>query len=289
MSTTITAITGEAIADSRGIPTLLITVTGSDGSKGSFAVPSGASTGIHEAYELRDGGGSHGGVTQALHFLTGEIAQALVGKDIFAQQTIDELLVTLDGTANKSRLGGNTLIGVSIALCKAAARASGKEVWEHLRDTHFSDTQVAFPRLYANLINGGKHAATSLAFQEYHIVPKTMVMKDALHTITSIQEKLHEVATLRFGQVVTGDEGGYALPCTDVADPLVLLQDVVDTLGLTNEIDMALDVAASSFFDTEKGVYMINGVSYTTEMMTSLYIKLAETFPLLSKIGRAHV
>lgn len=208
MTVTIASITGEIINDSRGVPTLSVTVTGSDGSKGTFSVPSGASTGIHEAHELRDDTTSHGNVTQALALLTTEIQEALVGKDIFAQKEIDTLLKDLDGTSTKSRLGGNTLIGVSIALCKAAAQANGKELFDYLHTYYFNEMKVSAPRLYANLINGGKHANTKLAFQEYHVVPKTTDMKEAQALITSIQEKVREVATTRFDSIVTGDEGG---------------------------------------------------------------------------------
>lgn len=282
MTTTIQSVTGEAIADSRGVMTLLVTVVGSDGSRGSFAVPSGASTGANEAFELRDDGTSKGGVTHALSMLTGEISNALVGKDIFAQKEIDEMLIALDGTSNKRRLGGNTLIGVSIALCKAAAKASGKEVWEHIHDSYFNTREVRFPRLYANIINGGKHAKTALAFQEYHIVPKVTSPGEALVLIATIQNALYDVVNKRFGNVVVGDEGGYALPLTDVVEPLTLLQKVVNDLGLTDMVDFALDVASSSFFDHEKGVYMIDGVTYEEETMMSLYEKITAQFPMLS-------
>ncbi len=282
MSVTIASITGEIIKDSRGTPTLSITVTGSDGSMGTFSVPSGASTGIHEAYELRDDKTGRGNVSFALACLNEEIQPALVGKDIFAQQEIDDLLRTLDGTPNKKRLGGNTLIGVSIALVKAAAKASGKEVWQHIHGVYFSDTKPAFPRLYLNVINGGKHATTKLAFQEYHIVPKTTVMSDALALATQIQDVLHETIAKKFGEIPTGDEGGYALPLTDVEEPLTFLEEVTTKIGVRDKVDFALDVAASSFFNADTGQYMVNGMPCDTYTMNALYENLTETYKLLS-------
>ncbi len=282
MSVTIASVTGEIIKDSRGTPTLSITVLGSDGSTGTFSVPSGASTGIHEAFELRDDESGRGNVSFALSCLHEEIAPALLGKDIFAQKEIDDFLRNLDGTPNKKRLGGNTLIGVSIALAKAAAKANGKEVWQYLHDNYFNETQPAFPRLYLNVINGGKHAATKLAFQEYHIVPKTTVMKDALAFATQIQDVLHETIAKRFGEIKTGDEGGYALPLVDVEEPLALLEEITTKIGIRDQIDFALDVAASSFFSADKGEYVVNGLPCDVYTMNALYENLASTYKLLS-------
>jgi len=282
MSVIIASITGEIIKDSRGLPTLSITVIGSDGSTGTFAVPSGASTGIHEAYELRDDETGRGNVTLALACLNEEIAPALFGKNIFAQQEIDDFLRKLDGTPNKKRLGGNTLIGVSIALVKAAAKASGKEVWQYLHDTYFTDNAPAFPRLYLNVINGGKHASTKLAFQEYHIVPKTTVMSDALALATQIQDVLHETIAKKFGEIPIGDEGGYALPLTDVEEPLSLLDEVTTKIGVREKVDFALDVAASSFFNADTGQYIVNGMPCDAYTMNALYENLVTTYKLLS-------
>lgn len=282
MSITITSLRGESITDSRNVPTLLVTVLASDGSIGTFAVPSGASTGAHEAYELRDDGTAHGGVTHACEYISGEISQALIGKDIFNQQDIDDTLRKLDGTDTKSRLGGNTLIGVSIAVAKTASKASEKEVWEYLHDTYFSQRKTSFPRLYANLINGGKHATTPLAFQEYHVVPKVTSPRESSILIARIQEKLLEVASARFDSVVTGDEGGYALPLTDVVAPLTLLDEVVTGLGVREQVEFALDVASSSFYNTEKNTYHVGNDDLDVPAMMALYTDIEHTFKLLS-------
>ena len=282
MSITITSLRGESITDSRNVPTLLVTVLASDGSIGTFAVPSGASTGAHEAYELRDDGTAHCGVTHACEYISGEISQALIGKDIFNQQDIDDTLRKLDGTENKSRLGGNTLIGISIAVAKTASKASEKEVWEYLHDTYFSQRKTSFPRLYANLINGGKHATTPLAFQEYHVVPKVTSPRESSILIARIQENLLEVASTRFDSVVTGDEGGYALPLTDVVAPLVLLDEVVTGLGVREQVEFALDVASSSFYNTEKNTYHVGNDDLDIPAMMALYTDIEHTFKLLS-------
>lgn len=282
MSFTIAKLIGESIKDSRGIPTLKVTVVGSDGSSASFAVPSGASTGIHEAHELRDDGTSHGDVTKAIAYIHGEISDALIGKSLTAQREVDELLIALDGTDTKERLGGNTLIGISIALAKTAAASEGKEVWQYLHENYFNDRTPSSPKLYANIINGGKHAATKLAFQEYHIVPKKTTVHESLELISRIQEKLYEVACERFPSVVTGDEGGYALPYTDVQEPLALLHEVATLLNVRDDVEFALDVAASSFFDEAKGGYSIGDEVYDTHKMMQLYQDIVSTYGLLS-------
>lgn len=282
MSVTITSLRGESITDSRNVPTLLVTVLASDGSIGTFAVPSGASTGIHEAHELRDDATSHGGVTHACELIATEISQALIGKDIFAQRDIDDTLRALDGTETKSRLGGNTLIGVSIAVAKTAAKASEKEVWQYLHDTYFPTRIAGFPRLYANLINGGKHATTPLAFQEYHVVPKVTSVTEAAALVSRIQEKLLEVSKSRFDSVVTGDEGGYALPLTDVRAPLALLEEVTQMLNIRDQVDFALDVASSSFYNEEHNTYHVGDADLDVTHMMHMYSELVRDFKLLS-------
>lgn len=272
----------ECIADSRNVPTLRVTVTGSDGSKGMFSVPSGASTGIHEAHELRDDGTSHGGVTKACELINTEIVNAIRGVSLFSQEEVDSLMIKLDGTETKLRLGGNSLIGVSVALAKAAASSKKVPVWKYLHDVYFSDRQLEFPRLYANLINGGKHASTALAFQEYHVVPKTKIPSEALQIIQTIQDALKSHAEHRFGVLSVGDEGGYALPYTDVIAPLTLLKEVVEELGLQEQVDFALDVASSSFYDVDAQVYRIDNVPYSSETLTKLYETIAGRFPMVS-------
>lgn len=282
MPVTISSIKGERILDSRGTPTLLVFVTASDGSTGTFSVPSGASTGVHEAHELRDDGTSKGDVTHAISLLESEIAPALFGMDISAQEAIDAKMIELDGTANKERLGGNTMIGVSVACLKAAASSRGMEVWQYLHDTHFPEKKPSFPRLYANLINGGKHAATPLAFQEYHVVPKTDDPKAAADIVRAVQEALGALIQSEFGDVQTGDEGGYALPASDVRKPLMLLEEASRIAGVRDGVEFALDVAASSFWDADVNSYRIAETAYETSALGDLYRELASAHQLLS-------
>lgn len=280
MTPTITSITGKMILDSRRTPTLSVTVEGSDGSAGTFSVPSGASTGVHEAHELRDNGTSHGGVIRALAILEDEIAPALVGKSLHAQEEVDRTLIALDGTANKERLGGNTTIGVSIACAKAAAASDRREVWQYLHHKYWSKKKAAMPRLYANLVNGGKHAETALTFQEYHVVPKTTDMKEASEIIAKIQERLGKIIENKFGHVRVGDEGGYALPVADVEEPLALLEQAAKETNMRDQVDFALDVAASSFFDG--ATYRVAGESFDAPSLASLYERLSGKYGLLS-------
>lgn len=281
MPATIKSILGTTVLDSRGNPTLSVEVECSDGSKGVFSVPSGASTGAHEAHELRDNETHHGSVVRALTHLEKDIAPRLVGCGVTDQEGIDKLLIEIDGTPNKERFGGNTLIGVSIACAKAAAASEKQEVWSYLNGKYFSDTQPAFPRLYANLVNGGKHViGTDLAFQEYLVVPKTDNITEASHIIQEMQDRLDVVVTEQFGKVKKGDEGGCALPMRDVETPLQLLNDVAHYLNLRERVDFALDVAASSFY--KEGTYLIGKVEYEEASLVTLIENLVHHYGLLS-------
>jgi enolase len=282
MSATIASIEGKAIRDSRGVPTLSITVHGSDGSRGTFDVPSGASTGIHEAHELRDDDSRVGGVSNALSILEQQIAPALIGKELAAQKEVDDCLIRLDGTPNKSRLGGNTLIGISIACAKAAALSADKEVWDYLHAAYFDDGEPALPRLYANLVNGGKHAASGPAFQEYHVVPKTTDTAEAARIIGLVQAELGRMAAHDFGDVAIGDEGGYALPVTDIGVPLRMLAEASVGAGVREKVDFALDVAASSFWNAAGNVYDIGGRKCTASELSDIYRTLSSAYGLLS-------
>lgn len=277
---TIDTIAGKQISDSRGNPTLSVEVRLSDGSKGVFDVPSGASTGVHEAHELRDDGTPQGGVARALELIENEVTALLQGANPFDQAEIDRKLIECDGTSAKDRLGGNTLIGVSIACAKAAAASRGVEVWEYLHASFFDQVPPSFPRLYANLINGGKHASTGLAFQEYHVVPKTQNIEEASALIADIQEKLGTIVAERFGTVARGDEGGYALPVEDVRIPLALLDEAARAIGVRDAVDMALDVAASSFWNGER--YVVGGAVYDEASMIELFKTLSASGGMLS-------
>lgn len=283
MSTGIKHISAREILDSRGKPTLSVRVE-TDFGFGSFAVPSGASTGAHEAKELRDGGSGFGGfgVSSAVRNVNDIIAPVLLQMDVLDQRAVDDRLAELDGTPDFSRLGGNAVVGVSIAVAKAAAQSSGVELWRYLRSLGSISPSRAMPFLYMNVINGGKHAGTRLPFQEYHIVPQTEDIGEALEIGTAVFRELREILRERFGPMAenAGDEGGCA---PDIADPRVPLEFLYSALLKTpyeSKVKFAFDVAASSFYNGFH--YDILGKSISQEELTALYKEISAKYPILS-------
>ncbi len=272
-------IEAEEKKDSRGNPTIRVTVWVGNNS-GSFSVPSGASTGVHEAHELRDEDDK--GVKKAIEKVNKIIAPALIGKDVLNQKEIDRIILELDGTLNKDNLGGNAMIGVSIACAKAAAKASGVEVYEHLRILAEMKPSRRTPHLYMNLINGGKHAKNDLAFQEYHIVPDTEDVAEAVEIGIKIQNTLKEIIEKELGieSLILGDEGGFAPKIIDIRKPLVYLTEAIKQNNLEGKIRLALDVAASSFYSED--YYTVDNKKITKEELMSIYDSLIKEFNLLS-------
>jgi len=282
----ITKILAEEIRDSRGNPTLKVTVWAGD-SSASFSVPSGASTGAHEAHELRDEdenlpAGKAGGVKDAIFKVNNLIAGSLVGTDVLNQKEIDRIMIELDGTPNKDNLGGNSMIGVSIACAKLAAKVSGKEVFEYLRTLYEIKPSRKIPYLYMNLINGGKHAKNDLAFQEYHIVPDTEDVAEAVEIGIQIQSTLKEIISKKLGEesLVLGDEGGFAPKINNIRKPLEFLSEAVKQNNFSKKVRLALDVAASSFFSD--GKYIVDGKNISKEELMGIYKSLIKEFNLFS-------
>jgi len=287
----ITKIIAEEIEDSRGNPTIKVTVFVGDAS-GSFSVPSGASTGAHEAHELRDpeleqaqyGAGSDGkgGMKKAIWNIENVIATALVGQDVSNQKEIDRIMIELDGTPNKDNLGGNSMIGVSIACAKVAAKVSKVEVYEYLRTLVEIKPSRRTPYLYMNLINGGKHAQNDLSFQEYHIVPDTEDAEEAVKIGIAIQNSLKEIILKDLGEesVTLGDEGGFAPKISDIRKPLEYLLEAIKQNNLEDKVRLALDVAATSFY--KNGIYKIDSKDISKEELLDIYISLSKEFNLLS-------
>ena len=274
-------IIAEEISDSRGNPTLKVSVFSGD-YVDSFSVPSGASTGAHEAHELRDIDGK--GVKNSIDKVNNIIASALVGQDIENQKEIDRIMIELDGTVNKDNLGGNSMIGVSIACAKVVAKVKGVEVFEYLRTLAEIKPSRKVPHLYMNLINGGKHAKNNLAFQEYHIVSETEDVSEAVETGIKIQNSLKEIIGKELGEdsLVLGDEGGYAPKVGDIRKPLLYLSEAIKENNLEGKVRLALDVAASSFFDNKNEMYKVDGENISTEDLLNLYNALISEFNLLS-------
>ena len=283
----ISKIIAEEIKDSRGNPTIKVTVWTGDVSD-SFSVPSGASTGVHEAHELRDENGK--GVKNAISKVNDVIAPALIGKDVLNQKEIDRIMLELDGTSNKDNLGGNAMIGVSIACAKTAAKVSGVEVFEHLRTLRLGSGQAQteikpsrkVPRLFMNLLEGGKHTNNILAFQEYLLVSNTESISEAVEIGIKVQNTLKEIITKELGEesIVLGDEGGFALKVVDIRKPLIFLTEAIKQNNLQGKVRFSLDVAASSFYSD--GKYIIDGKIISKEEMMDMYHTLIKEFNLLS-------
>ncbi len=275
----ISKILAEEIKDSRGNPTLKVTVWVGD-LFDSFSVPSGASTGAHEAHELRDEDGK--GVKNAVEKVNNEIQLALMDTDVLNQKEIDRIIIELDGTSNKDNLGGNSMIGVSIACAKVAAKVSGVEVYEHLRTLAEMKPSRRIPHLYMNLINGGKHAKNDLAFQEYHVVSD---IEDAFLAVDigfKIQNSLKEIIGKELGEesLILGDEGGYAPKISDIRKPLEYLNEAIKINGLDGKVRLALDVASSSFFSNDK--YKVDNKEVSKEELMDIYSSLVKEFNLIS-------
>lgn len=267
----------EEILDSRGNPT--VEVEASDGEyRVTAAVPSGASTGAYEALELRDGdpkryGGK--GVQKAIENIHKIIAPALAKKDPRDQKEIDEAMLALDGTSNKSKLGANAILGVSLAAARLGAAVSEKPLFEYLRALAEIRPSRKIPYLFVNLINGGKHAITPLPFQEYHVVPQTEDLEEALNIAQKVQNELKETLKANIG-----DEGGFVPQIGDVEEPLRILKRAAEKTGVMGKIKLAMDVAASSFY--EDGKYKVGGKNLSADELLKLYQKVAADYPLLS-------
>lgn len=286
MKTSIKKISAEEIIDSRGNPTLAVTVQ-TQGGKGTFGVPSGASTGTNEALELRDGdkarfGGK--GVLKAAANVNGVLNDALIGMDAKDQEALDRKMLELDGTPNKSNLGGNALIGVSVAAAKAAAAAQGLEHYQWLKEfANGIKPSRKLPFLGMNLVNGGKHAATRVAFQEYKVAPQTDDIQEALNIGTSIMHALKKRIAKEYGpaNANVGDEGGFAPDLDSVRRPLELFMETAAELGLDSRIKLALDVAASSFYLADKDAYEYDGAVHSAAELESLLRSIIKDFPML--------
>jgi len=271
----ITKILAEETKDSRGNPTIKVTVWAGE-SQASFSVPSGASTGAHEAHVIEH--------NKAILKVNGTMSKALIGQDILNQKEIDRILIELDGTPNKDNLGGNSMIGVSIACAKTAAKVLDVEAYEHLRTLMEIKPSRKTPHLFMNLLEGGKHAHNDfcLAFQEYLLVSDTENISEAVEIGVRVQNTLKKIITRELGEesLRLGDEGGFALKMADIRKPLVFLTEAIEKNNLQNKTRLALDVAASSFYD--EGTYKINGKDISKEDLAGICEPLIKEFNLFS-------
>lgn len=275
-------VNGRMILDSRGNPTIEVEVTTEEGVVGRAAVPSGASTGEHEAVELRDGDPQQWcgkGVTQALNNLERELAPQLIGLDVFDQRGIDQRMIELDGTPNKGRLGANAILGVSMAAARAAARVLGQPLYRYIGGTGACDMPVPM----MNVLNGGSHADNNVDIQEFMIVPVgAPSFAEGLRAGTEVFHTLKGVIQGRGLATGVGDEGGFAPNLGSNEEALELLSEAVTKAGYTlgKDLVLALDVAASEFY--ADGLYTIDGGQKTAAEMVAYYQGLCEKFPLFS-------
>ncbi len=286
MSTTIRRVHARQILDSRGNPTVEVDVE-VDGGFGRAAVPSGASTGTHEAVELRDGGEAWmgKGVTKAVANVNGEIASALVGTDASDHAAIDARLIELDGTPNKGRLGANAILGTSLALARALAAAQGVEVWQWLRDAYAIDAPAVLPVPMLNVINGGEHANNAIDVQEFMIVPHGFDrFSDALQAADRTFHVLKKAIDARGLSTAVGDEGGFAPNLGSNVEALDLLVEAIGAAGYEpgTQISIALDAAATEFFKGGRYEMAGDGTSLDAEGIVAMYEAWAERAPIVS-------
>ena len=277
----ITDLKARAIIDSRGNPTVEVDCFVDGILMGRAAVPSGASTGSHEAVELRDGGKDWmgKGVSKAVHNVNEEIRNLLVGLDVSNQEEIDASMLILDGTPNKGRLGANAILGASMSVIRAAANQSEKPLWSYISTKN--ENKLPVPLM--NILNGGAHAASNVDVQEFMVVPHGFdSFSDALQAGTEIYHSLKSVLKDEGLLGGVGDEGGFApnLPCNE--DGLRYLMGAIEKAGYSpgDQISIALDVAAQEFFDGEN--YHIDNRVISGKDLTSLYSSWLDNYPIVS-------
>ncbi|MBC5805035.1 MAG: phosphopyruvate hydratase [Candidatus Eremiobacter antarcticus] len=281
---TISDIHAREVLDSRGNPTLSVNVSVSNGAFAEASVPSGASTGAHEAIELRDGdakryGGK--GVLHAVENVNGLIRTALVGTPVDQQRTIDGRLFELDGTPNKAKLGANALLGVSLASAHAAARSHGKELFSYLGGS----SAVTLPVPMMNVINGGKHAEGALQFQECMIVPLgAPSLREAVRYGAEVFHQLGKLLKKKGFATTVGDEGGFAPPLRHIDEALGFIMDAIKSAGYKpgTDVALALDPAASEFYSGGKYQAIEGEAALSASGLIDLYERLCSQFPIVS-------
>ncbi len=281
---TISSLHARQILDSRGNPTLEVDCVLDDGSFGRGAVPSGASTGSHEALELRDGDTkNYGGksVLKAIANVNGPIIGALKGKDVSSQRTIDQLMIDLDGTENKSKLGANAILGVSMAVAKARAGAEKKPLWQLLAEQFGVKDSTLLPTPMMNVINGGAHADSGLSFQECMIIPTDFdSFTDALRAGAEIFHTLKSLLKKAGYSTAVGDEGGFAPHVKDAREAFTFLMDAISEAGYEGRVKLGIDCAASEFY--KNGKYEVDGKSLTSAELVEYYGELITEYPIVS-------
>ncbi len=279
-------VVAREVLDSRGNPTVEVEVFLDDDTSGSAIVPSGASTGMFEAVELRDGDNSRylgKGVLQAVSNVNDIIADEIIGMNPFDQVALDKKLLELDGTPNKSRLGANAILGVSLAVARAAADAVGLPFFQYIGGVNAK--QLPVPMM--NILNGGKHADNNVDIQEFMIMPiGAPSFREALRMCTEVFHNLRAVLKEKGMNTAVGDEGGFAPNLASNADAIVNIVEAIERAGYVpgTDISIAIDVASSEIYDAETGIYDLagEGVKKTAAEMIDYYYELCSEYPIIS-------
>ena len=281
MSSAIAGVRARQILDSRGNPTVEVDVSLASGAVGRAAVPSGASTGMFEAVELRDGGDRYGGksVDRAVRNVDGEIARAIRGLDAADQRSLDERLVALDGTPNKGRLGANAILGVSLAAARGAAVDAGQPLYRWLG----GETASTLPVPLMNVVNGGAHAANSLDLQEFMVVPAgassfAEALRIGTEVFHALKRELHESGLA----TAVGDEGGFAPDLPSSEDAIERVLEAAARAGHGERVAIALDPAATELWHPDEAVYRFEGRDATREDMREYWRGLVDRYPIVS-------
>jgi enolase len=289
MNQTITKVHGREIIDSRGNPTVEVEVHLSNGGWGRAMVPSGASKGQHEALELRDGDKKRflgKGALKAVHNVNGDIAKVLQGKSFASLKALDQALIDFDGTPQKSKLGANAILGVSLAYAHAVAQSQKRPLFLTLNEMMgLSEKDLALPVPLMNILNGGVHANNGLEIQEFMIVPHgfesfSEALRAGCEVFQTLKNRLHD----KHLSTAVGDEGGFAPELATNETALQLIAEAVDAAGykLGEQISLALDVAASSFFDEASGKYSLGKEKIGAAELMDYYGRLIEKYPMVS-------
>lgn len=283
---TIIDVYAREVLDSRGNPTVEVEVITENGAFGRALVPSGASTGAYEAVELRDGDKNRylgKGVMKAVENVNNIIAEEIIGLDVFDQAAIDKLMIELDGTPNKSKLGANAILGASLAVARAAADELGLPLYQYIGGVNAKTLPV--PML--NILNGGKHADNNVDIQEFMVMPVGAPnFREAIRMATEIFHSLKSVLKSKGLNTAVGDEGGFAPNLSSNEEALKTIVEAIEKAGYKpgEEVMLALDVAASELYDSEKRIYKLagEGRSLTVEEMVNYYEELVNKYPIIS-------
>ncbi|QBH97106.1 phosphopyruvate hydratase [Limnobaculum zhutongyuii] len=286
----IVKVLGREIIDSRGNPTVEAEVHLEGGFVGLAAAPSGASTGSREALELRDGDKARymgKGVLKAVAAVNGPIAQAVMGKDAKDQANIDKIMIDLDGTENKSKFGANAILAVSLAAAKAAAASKGMPLFEHIAELNGTPGKFSMPLPMMNIINGGEHADNNVDIQEFMIQPiGAKTLKEAVRIGSEVFHNLAKVLKSKGMSTAVGDEGGYAPNLESNAAALAAIKEAVEQAGyvLGKDVTLAMDCAASEFYNKETGNYELKGEgkTFTSQEFTHYLEELTKQYPIVS-------